>query len=182
VLESIKKLGVRLPGIPLPAANPDTSVGTPLRAPDSGFSRHCQLVDQPIQALLSMAYSLYENSHASQLIQESSCPCGDYQPRGLALFPVLPQRSRCRRTVVCAWRYGDLRSDAEVVPHVWPSVCESTLSPASPAWRHMAHGRGVPHNPEEALLLVAGGRSGRPRARYPGATLAGQAGCQEVVP
>src|SRR5215510_9794306 len=36
--ESIKKLGVRPPGAPLPAADLDTSVGTSLRAPDSGFS------------------------------------------------------------------------------------------------------------------------------------------------
>jgi hypothetical protein len=33
-----KNLGVRPLGAPLRAANPDTSVGTPLRAPDSGFS------------------------------------------------------------------------------------------------------------------------------------------------
>src|SRR5687768_3436615 len=110
---------------------------------------HCQLVDQPIQARLGMAYSPDENSPASQLIQESSFPCGDYPPRGLALFPFLPQLSRCRRTAVCTRHYGDLRSDSEVVPQVWPSVCESTPSPASPAWRQVALGRGVPHNPEE---------------------------------
>jgi hypothetical protein len=39
---------------------------------------HCQLVDQPIQALPGVAYSVYENRHASQLIQASSFPCGDY--------------------------------------------------------------------------------------------------------
>jgi nitroreductase len=38
----------------------------------------CQLVDQPIQALPGVAYSVYENRHASQLIQESLFPCGDY--------------------------------------------------------------------------------------------------------
>ena len=52
---------------------------------------HCQLVDQPIQALPGVAYSPHENSDASSLLQESSLPCGDHQPRGMALFPFLPQ-------------------------------------------------------------------------------------------
>jgi hypothetical protein len=38
IKESIKKLGVGPPRTPPPAADPDTSVGTPSRAPDSGSS------------------------------------------------------------------------------------------------------------------------------------------------
>jgi peptide/nickel transport system substrate-binding protein len=49
-----------------------------LQAPWPDFLRRCQLVDQPIQALPGVAYSVYENRHASQLIQASSFPCGDY--------------------------------------------------------------------------------------------------------
>src|SRR2546422_10067744 len=43
--ESIKKLGVKPPGALLPAAHPDTSVGTPLRAPAAGCSPACATGD-----------------------------------------------------------------------------------------------------------------------------------------
>ncbi len=42
--------------------------------------RRCQLVDRPIQVLRGVACSPHENSNASQPLQESSLPGGDYQP------------------------------------------------------------------------------------------------------
>jgi hypothetical protein len=93
-------------------------------------------------------------------------PAEIIRPRRLALLPVLPQLSGCRRTALSPRGDGDLRSHSAVVSEVRPTLCQSVTAPPPQAWRYVAPGRGIPHDQWRAALSMAGCRSGWPHTGY----------------
>jgi len=49
----------------------------------------------------------------------------------MAVFAVLPEFSRFRRATIETWSHRDVGSDSQVVPQMWPTLCQSATSPST---------------------------------------------------
>ena len=73
-------------------------------------------------------------------------PRRNYRAYGLALLSIFLEFSRYRRTHGSAWRWTQLRNGAALDVEVRTAVCQRTASPASAAWKQVAH-RCAPFHP-----------------------------------
>jgi hypothetical protein len=74
----------------------------------------CQLVERLVSRSPGVPYSAH-GQRIDQPLQESSLSGRDHQPRGVALFPLLLELSRCRGAAVQPGSHGHVRSHPEMV-------------------------------------------------------------------
>jgi transposase-like protein len=78
-----------------------------------------------------MAYSPYEHTNTDQPLQTPPFSCGDHQPRRVAVLPLLPQLSRCRRIDEGTWRSSHVRSRAVLVSEIRTDIRQPVTASTS---------------------------------------------------
>src|SRR5215510_10562618 len=89
---------------PLPRTSCPITIRHSLPVPTGGMPcwpvhGHCQLIERLVHCPPSVPYSPHEHT-TDRSLQASPLPSRDYQPRRVAVRPVLPELPRCGRAAL----------------------------------------------------------------------------------
>src|SRR5919109_1879421 len=93
-----------------------------LRPPQTAVTAVCVGTFSLVLLPPRVAYSPHAHSNADQPLHTPPFSCGGLQPLCVAVRPLLPQLSGCRRIDEGTRRPADIRSRALLVPEVRPSL------------------------------------------------------------